>query len=68
MKKVAIIFGVIIGILLVAALAIPTIFKDDILALVDKQLNSQLNAKTSFNKDEFSLSEQKAPAPSTDLC
>ncbi len=56
MKKVAIIFGVILALLVVSAWAIPTFFKDDILAAVQKQLNKQLDATVSLNPDKFSLS------------
>jgi hypothetical protein len=56
MKKVAIIFGVILGLLVVSAWAIPTFFKDDILAAVQTKLNEQLDATVSLNPDKFSLS------------
>ncbi|MEM6522739.1 MAG: AsmA-like C-terminal region-containing protein [Bacteroidota bacterium] len=56
MKKVLIIFGVIV-ILLVAALAIvPVVFKDDIKAAVDDVLAESVNADVVWDAEDFSLS------------
>ena len=44
MKKVLIILAVLIGLVLITAIAVPIIFKDDIRAAIDKELDNSLNA------------------------
>ena len=55
MRKFLIVLLILLGILVVAAWAIPTFFKDDIFKLVQEQLDEKLEAKVSLNPDEFSL-------------
>lgn len=56
MKKVLIILASLFGLIILAAVLLPIIFKDDIQAAIDKELNNALNAKIYYNTDEFSLS------------
>lgn len=56
MKKVLIIFSSLIGLILLAAIILPIIFKDDIQAAIDKELDNALNAKVYYNTDAFSVS------------
>jgi hypothetical protein len=56
MKKLLISLAVILGLLLAAVIILPVIFKDDIVEMVKKQANENLNAKVNFNNDiELSL-------------
>jgi uncharacterized protein involved in outer membrane biogenesis len=54
MKKIILIVAVIVALFLVAAIALPIIFKDDIKAKVNQQINESLNADVYFN--DFGLS------------
>jgi uncharacterized protein involved in outer membrane biogenesis len=54
MKKALLIFGIIVAVFLTAAVIIPVIFKDDIKAKVNQQINESLNADVYFN--DFGLS------------
>lgn len=56
MKKVLIIFGVIFGLLVVAIITIPIIFKDDIQQAIDQAMDENLNAKVFYDTDQFTLS------------
>ncbi|MEQ9049854.1 MAG: AsmA family protein, partial [Marinoscillum sp.] len=56
MKKVLIILAVLIGLVLIAAVAVPIIFKEDIRAAIDKELDNSLNAKIYYDTEAFSLS------------
>lgn len=56
MKKVLIIIASLFGLIVVAAVALPIIFKDDIQAAIDKELDNALNAKVYYDTDAFSLS------------
>ncbi|VXD18575.1 AsmA-like C-terminal region-containing protein [Marinoscillum sp. 108] len=56
MKKVLIILAVLIGLVLITAIAVPIIFKDDIRAAIDKELDNSLNAKIFYDTEAFSLS------------
>jgi len=56
MKKVLIIIASLIGLIIIAAVAVPIIFKDDIQAAIDKELDNALNAKVYYDTDAFSLS------------
>lgn len=55
MKKVLIILASLIGLILIAAIALPILFKDDIQAAIDKELDNALNAKVYYNTDAFSV-------------
>ncbi|MGE0637377.1 MAG: AsmA-like C-terminal region-containing protein [Bacteroidia bacterium] len=54
MKKVLIIIGIVFALLLGAAVVLPLIFKDKIVALVKEEANKNLNAKVNFG--DFGLS------------
>ncbi|MES2703152.1 MAG: AsmA-like C-terminal region-containing protein [Bacteroidota bacterium] len=54
-KRVFITIGVILGLLILAAVIIPVFFKDKIMAVVKTQLNEQLNATTDFKDVDISL-------------
>ncbi len=56
MKKVLIAIGSLVVLLLLAAVLIPIIFKDDIKAAVDKALAENLNAKVYYEPEGISLS------------
>ncbi|AHM61491.1 hypothetical protein D770_16185 [Flammeovirgaceae bacterium 311] len=56
MKKVLIIIGSIIGVLLLLLILIPVIFKDKIFQKVDEQLAKSVNAEVNYNPDKLSLS------------
>lgn len=56
MKKALIVIAVIFGLLLVAAIILPIIFKDDIRAAIDRELDKNLNAKVYYDPDAFSVS------------
>lgn len=51
MKKLFISLAVVLGLLFAAIIVLPIIFKDDIVELVKKQANENLNAKVNFNND-----------------
>ncbi len=55
MKKFIIIFASVIAFLLLAAVLIPVLFKDDIQAQINKSLDENLNAKVYFDPDNFGL-------------
>lgn len=55
MKKLLLILGIIFVIFLAAAFALPIIFKDDILAAVDKGIDNSVNAKVYYDPDKFDL-------------
>ncbi|RED98931.1 AsmA family protein [Marinoscillum furvescens] len=56
MKKVLLIILGFFAILIVAAAVLPIIFKDDIRAAIDKELDKNLNAQVYYSPDDFSLS------------
>ena len=56
LKKILIGFLVLIVLLLGAMVIIPIVFKDDIQAALDEQLDANLNAKFFYDTDAFSLS------------
>lgn len=56
LKWTAIIFGGILVLLLLVALIVPVVFKDDIKAAIDKQIAKSVNADVVFDVDDFSLS------------
>lgn len=51
MKKLFISLAVVLGLLLAAIIILPILFKDDIVELVKKQANENLNARVNFNND-----------------
>ncbi|MDX1904586.1 MAG: AsmA-like C-terminal region-containing protein [Thermonemataceae bacterium] len=55
-KRILIITASTFGLLLLAAIAIPFLFKDKIKAEIDKQIALYVNAKVNFKADDFSLS------------
>jgi len=55
MKKALIILAIIFGLIIVAAIAVPIIFKDDIKAAVDKELQASVDAVVVFDPDKFDL-------------
>ena len=54
-KRILITIGVIIGLFLLAAIMVPFLFKDKILAIVKKEMNDNLNATTDFKDIDLSL-------------
>ncbi len=56
MKKVLIILGIVFGVLLIAIVTAPIIFKDDIKQAIDEAMDENLNAKVFYDADQFSLS------------
>ncbi len=55
LKKILIVLGVLLIVLLAAALILPVVFKDDIKAAIDKELAKSINADVVFDTDKFSL-------------
>lgn len=60
MKKVLIILASLVGLILIAAVVLPIIFKDDIQAAIDNELDNALNAKVYYDTDAFSVSLLKS--------
>ena len=56
MKRILIILGVIIVLLVAAVFILPPFFKDDIRAAIDKELENTVDATVYFDTDSFSLS------------
>ena len=56
MKKILIAFGVVVFLLILAIIALPVLFKDDIQKAVDETMDESLNAKVFYDTEEFSLS------------
>lgn len=56
MRKFLIFLGVLIGLIIVSLVLVPILFKDDIKAALDKELDKSLNAKVVLNEDKLSLS------------
>jgi uncharacterized protein involved in outer membrane biogenesis len=56
MKKFFIILGSIFGLIVLALILLPIIFKDDIRKAIDDQLAANLNAQVYYDADKFSLS------------
>jgi len=56
MKKAAIIILGIFAFLLIAVVAIPYLFKDQILARIDQEIASSVNAQVYYNYDDVSIS------------
>ena len=55
LKRIFITLGVVIGLFLLAAILVPVLFKDKILAVVKKEMNDKLNATTDFKDVSLSL-------------
>ena len=55
MKKVFIILGSFFALLLLAAVLLPIIFKDDIRAAIDKEIKASVNANVYYNTDAFGV-------------
>ncbi|GAB4407677.1 MAG: hypothetical protein OHK0053_34320 [Microscillaceae bacterium] len=56
LKITGITFGVLLSIILLAALLIPLFFKDDIKAAIDQQIAKSVRAQVNFEADKFGLS------------
>lgn len=56
MKKVLIILAAFFGLILLAAVLVPILFKDDIRAALDKEIANNVDATLYYNPDAFSLS------------
>ena len=54
-KKILIGFGIVIVLIVAAALIIPRVFKDDIKAAIDKEIAKNINADVIFDVNNFSL-------------
>lgn len=54
-KRVLIVLGAILVLLVAAAIIIPIVFKDDIKAAIDKEIAKTVNADVLFDVDNFSL-------------
>jgi uncharacterized protein involved in outer membrane biogenesis len=54
-KRVLLVFGAVLVLLVAAAIIIPIVFKDDIKAAIDKELAKTVNADVLFDVDNFSL-------------
>jgi hypothetical protein len=55
-KRILIVVGVVLVLLVAAGIIIPIVFKDDIKAAIDKQIAKTINADVIFDVDDFSLS------------
>lgn len=55
MKKVLIVLGAVLILLVAAAFILPIVFKDDIKAAIDKEIAKSINADVIFDTDKFSL-------------
>lgn len=55
-KRILIVFGVVLLLLVAAGIIIPIVFKDDIKAALDKKIAENVNADVVFDVDNFSLS------------
>jgi len=56
MKKVLIVLGLVIVLVIAAAMIIPMVFKNDIKAAIDKEIAKSVNADVIFDVNNFSLS------------
>ena len=56
MKKILVIVGTVLAILVVAAIVVPVIFKEDIQKAVDKAIAENVDAHVFFDVDNFGLS------------
>jgi len=56
MKKILLIIGILLVLIVAAAVLIPVIFKDDIKAAIDEQIETSVNANVYYDTDKISLS------------
>lgn len=56
MKKVLIVIGSLLVVVVAAALILPAIYKDDIKAKIDSEVDKSINAKVFYDVDKFSIS------------
>ena len=56
MKKLLVILASLLAIVILAAVLIPVIFKDDIRQAIQKEIDNTLDANLLFQSDEFSVS------------
>ncbi|MFN0048461.1 MAG: AsmA family protein [Cytophagales bacterium] len=56
MKKLLITAAIVVGIIFLLLFALPFLFKDKIKAVVDEQINNNVNATVFYNADKFGLS------------
>ena len=56
MKKLLIILGSLFGLVILALILLPIIFKDEIKAEIDNQIAQNVNANVYYNADEFGIS------------
>ena len=56
LKKILIGFSILVGLLLVAAVVLPIVFKGKIKSMVDKEIAKTINADVVFDVNNFSLS------------
>src|SRR5882724_5628865 len=56
LKKVLIGFSALVGLIIIAAIVLPIVFKDKIKAMVDKEIAKTVNADVIFDVNNFSLS------------
>src|SRR5882724_2432416 len=56
LKKVLIGFSALVGLIIIAAIVLPIVFKDKIKAMVDKEIAKSINADVVFDVNNFSLS------------
>lgn len=54
-KRILIVFGIFLVVLVAAAIIIPIVFKDDIKAALDREIAKTVNADVIFDVDNFSL-------------
>src|SRR6187399_196734 len=54
-KRILIVLGIFLVVLVAAAIIIPIVFKDDIKAALDKEIAKTVNADVIFDVDNFSL-------------
>src|SRR5689334_9917346 len=54
-KKILIVLGIFLVLVVAAAIIVPIVFKDDIKAAVDKEIAKSINADVVFDVDNFSL-------------
>jgi uncharacterized protein involved in outer membrane biogenesis len=56
LKKVLLVFGILLVVLIASAFVLPIFFKDEIKAEVDKQIVKYVNADVQYKADDFGLS------------
>jgi hypothetical protein len=56
MKKILVVIGILLAIIIGAIIVLPIVFKDDIKALVEAEIDDAVDAEVFFDEDMFSLS------------